>query len=137
MSTAASKIAADSTNAAAEVSHKVVSPAEWLSARKELLAKEKAFSKMREELSRQRLDLPWEKVAKQYSFDGPRGKETLADLFGSKSQLIVYHFMFAPGAEQGCPGCSFLADHFDGSQAHLAAKDVSFVAVSRAPLSQI
>ena len=81
MSTAASKIAADSTNAAAEVSHKVVSPAEWLSARKELLAKEKAFSKMREELSRQRLDLPWEKVAKQYSFDGPRGKETLADLF--------------------------------------------------------
>ena len=118
-------------------SHKVVPPAEWVAARKELLGKEKAFSKLREELTSKRLELPWEKVNKQYVFDGPQGKESLADLFAGKSQLIVYHFMFGPTWEQGCPGCSFLADHFDGSLAHLAAKDVSFVAVSRAPLGQL
>jgi len=118
-------------------SHQVVPPAEWVAARKELLAKEKVFSKLREELTSKRLELPWEKVNKQYVFDGPQGKESLADLFAGKSQLIVYHFMFGPTWEQGCPGCSFLADHFDGSLPHLAAKDVSFVAVSRAPLGQL
>jgi predicted dithiol-disulfide oxidoreductase (DUF899 family) len=116
---------------------KVVPPAEWAAARKELLAKEKAFSKLRDEMSQKRLELPWEKVSKQYVFDGPKGKESLSDLFAGKSQLIVYHFMFGPTWEQGCPGCSFLADHFDGSIAHLAAKDVSFVAISRAPLPQL
>jgi predicted dithiol-disulfide oxidoreductase (DUF899 family) len=117
--------------------HKVVSPDEWLAARKAHLATEKEFSKIRDELSRQRRALPWVKVEKAYVFDGPDGKETLADLFADKSQLIVYHFMFGPGWEQGCPSCSLLADHFDGSTVHLAQRDVTFVAVSRAPLDQI
>src|SRR5271168_3411188 len=116
---------------------KVVSPAEWLAARKELLAKEKEFTRLRDELSRQRRDLPWEKVEKNYVFDGPNGKETLADLFGGKGQLIVYHFMLGPDWEEGCKSCSLLADHFDGSVVHLAQRDVAFVVVSRAPLAQI
>ena len=110
---------------------KVVSPAEWLAARKELLAKEKEFTHLRDELSRKRLELPWEIVEKNYVFEGPNGKVSLADLFGSKSQLIVYHFMLGPTWTEGCPGCSFLADHFGGSLPHLAARDVAFVAVSR------
>ena len=133
MSTAAST----SPVAKEAVNHPVVAPGDWVAARKELLAKEKAFTKLRDELSQKRLELPWEKVTKQYVFDAPQGKETLADLFGGKSQLIVYHFMFGPTWEQGCPGCSFLADHFDGSLPHMAAKDVSFVAVSRALLGQL
>jgi len=116
---------------------KVVPQAEWLTARKELLRKEKEFTRLRDELSRQRRELPWEKVEKQYVFEGVDGKEALADLFGGRSQLIVYHFMFGPDWEQGCPSCSFLADHFDGSVVHLAARDVRLVAVSRAPLAQI
>ncbi len=115
----------------------VVSPAEWLAARKELLKKEKEFTRLRDELSRQRLSLPWEKVEKQYVFDGPGGKETLADLFGGRSQLLVYHFMLAPEWKEGCSGCSFLSDHIDGATAHLAAHDVSLVVVSRAKLAQI
>src|SRR3954449_4925643 len=87
--------------------HKVVSPAEWLAARKELLQKEKEFTRLRDELSRQRRELPWVKVEKNYVFDGPRGKETLSDLFDGRSQLIIYHFMFGPGWEEGCPSCSF------------------------------
>ena len=117
--------------------HEVVSPNEWIASRKELLRKEKEFTKLRDELSRQRRELPWEKVEKQYVFDGPNGKETLADLFDGKSQLIVYHFMFGPGWDEGCPSCSFLADHFDGSLVHLANRDVTLVVVSRAPLAQI
>ena len=117
--------------------HEVVSPNEWIASRKELLRKEKEFTKLRDELSRQRRELPWEKVEKQYVFDGPDGKETLADLFNGKSQLIVYHFMFGPGWEEGCPSCSFVADHFDGSLVHLANRDVTLVVVSRAPLAQI
>lgn len=116
---------------------KVVSPQEWIAARKELLKKEKEFSRLRDELSRQRRELPWEKVEKKYVFDGPKGKETLADLFGSKSQLLMYHFMLGPGWAEGCPSCSYLADHFDGSISHLAARDVSFVVSSRAPLAEI
>jgi predicted dithiol-disulfide oxidoreductase (DUF899 family) len=116
---------------------RIVPPAEWLAARKELLKKEKEFSRLRDELSRQRRELPWEKIEKQYVFDGPNGKETLADLFGGKSQLIIYHFMFGPDWKEGCPSCSLLADHFDGSLPHLAARDVRFAVVSRAPLSQI
>ncbi|HYL45384.1 MAG TPA: thioredoxin family protein [Candidatus Limnocylindrales bacterium] len=120
-----------------QLSRKVVPQAEWLAARKELLKKEKEFTRLRDELSRQRLELPWEKVEKHYVFEGPNGKETLADLFGDRSQLIIYHFMFGPGWEQGCPSCSFVADHFDGSVVHLAARDVRLAAVSRAPLAQI
>jgi predicted dithiol-disulfide oxidoreductase (DUF899 family) len=115
----------------------VVPHAEWVAARQELLKKEKEFSRLRDELSRERRELPREKVEKQYVFEGPNGKESLTDLFGNRSQLIVYHFMFGPGWEQGCPSCSFLADHFGGSLVHLAARDVNFVVVSRAPLAQI
>jgi predicted dithiol-disulfide oxidoreductase (DUF899 family) len=121
-----------------EVQHpKVVSPAEWLTARKAHLAKEKEFTRLRDELSQQRRELPWEKIEKQYVFDGPGGKKTLADLFGKRSQLIVYHFMFGPGWKEGCPSCSYLADHFDGSAIHLAHRDVSFAAISRAPSAEI
>src|SRR5260370_37694287 len=93
---------------------KVASPAEWLAARKELLKKEKEFSRLRDQLSRQRRELPWEKVEKAYVFEGPKGKETLADLFGGRSQLIVYHFMLGPGWMEGCPRCSFISDRIDG-----------------------
>ncbi len=116
---------------------RVVPQVEWLAARKELLKKEKEFSKLRDQLSRQRRELPWEKVEKKYVFEGSNGKETLADLFGSKSQLIVYHFMLGPGWKEGCPSCSFLADHFEGSIVHLAARDVTLAVVSRATLPEI
>jgi predicted dithiol-disulfide oxidoreductase (DUF899 family) len=116
---------------------RVVSQAEWLAARKELLSKEKEFTRMRDELSRQRRELPWEKVEKAYLFEGQNGKETLADLFGGRSQLIVYHFMLGPGWQEGCPSCSFISDHIDGSVVHLAARDVRLLVVSRAPLPQI
>ena len=116
---------------------KVVSSAEWLAARKEFLAKEKEFTRLRDELSRQRRELPWEKIEKPYVFDGPNGKATLAELFDGRSQLIVYHFMFGPGWKEGCPSCSFLADHFDGPAVHLANRDVTLAVVSRAPLTEI
>jgi predicted dithiol-disulfide oxidoreductase (DUF899 family) len=116
---------------------KVVSPAEWLAARKELLKKEKEFTRLRDELSRQRCELPWERVEKQYVFDGPGGKESLVDLFGGKSQLIIYHFMFGPEWKEGCPSCSLPADHIDGAVVHLAQRDVTLLAVSRATLPQI
>ena len=117
--------------------HKVVSHDEWIAARKAYLAEEKAFTRARDALSRKRRELPWEKVEKNYVFDTPQGKQSLADLFGGKSQLIIYHFMLGPGWEAGCPSCSYLADHFDGTVVHLAQRDVSFVVVSRAPLSEI
>src|SRR6201988_1914251 len=117
--------------------HKVVSHDEWIEARRAHLADEKAFTRARDALSRKRRELPWERVDKRYVFDGPNGKETLADLFGGKSQLIVYHFMLGPGWEAGCPSCSYLADHFDGAVVHLAQRDVSFVVISRAPLAEI
>ncbi len=117
--------------------HKVVPQSEWLAARKALLAKEKEFSKARDDLARQRRELPWVKVEKDYVFEGPNGKETLSDLFAGRSQLIIYHFMLGPGWKAGCPSCSFLADHFDGTVIHLAQRDVTFVVVSRAPLAEI
>jgi predicted dithiol-disulfide oxidoreductase (DUF899 family) len=117
--------------------HPVVSREEWLSARTAFLAKEKAFTRLRDELSQQRRELPWEKVDKQYVFDGPTGKETLAELFENRSQLVVYHFMFPPEDDDGCPHCSFWADTFNGSSVHLPHRDVSFVAISRAPFSKI
>jgi len=116
---------------------RIVPAAEWIAARKELLKKEKEFSRLRDELSRERRALPWEKVEKNYVFDGPRGKETLADLFAGRSQLVVYHFMFGPGWKEGCPSCSFLADGFDGAALHLAHRDVTFLAISRATLPEI
>src|ERR1700687_75071 len=116
---------------------KVVSEAEWLAARKDLLAKEKNFTHQRDALSAERRKLPWVRVAKEYVFDAAGGKETLADLFGGKSQLIVYHFMLGPGWEEVCKSCSYLADHFDGMVAHLAHRDVTFMVVSRAPLTQV
>jgi predicted dithiol-disulfide oxidoreductase (DUF899 family) len=120
-----------------QTDHPIVPEAEWLAARKELLTKEKEFSRLRDALSVERRKLPWLKVEKEYSFDTPGGKRSLADLFAGKSQLIVYHFMFGPGWEEGCPLCSFLADHFDGPMVHLAHRDVAFVVISRAPLPQI
>lgn len=114
-------------------SHPVVSGEQWLAARKALLEKEKAFSKLRDELTQQRRDLPWEHVEKPYEFDGPDGKETLADLFDGCSQLIVYHFMFDPDWDEGCKVCSMLGDHYDPLVIHLQHRDVSLVTVSRAP----
>jgi predicted dithiol-disulfide oxidoreductase (DUF899 family)/uncharacterized damage-inducible protein DinB len=116
---------------------RVVTQAQWLAARKELLAKEKEFTRLRDELSRKRRELPWKKVEKQYVFDGPKGKVTLADLFDGRSQLIVYHFMFGPGWKEGCPSCSFLADNFDGARVHMAQRDVAFAAISQATLPEI
>ncbi len=122
---------------ATEVNHEVVSREQWTEARKVLLAKEKAFTRQRDELSRQRRELPWTKVEKTYVFDGPTGKETLAGLFAGRGQLMIYHFMFAPGWEEGCKSCSFLADHIDGMLVHLRHRDVTLLLVSRAPLAQI
>jgi len=116
------------------VDHKVLPHDEWIKARKALLEKEKAFTRARDDLTEQRLALPWEKVEKTYTFDGPDGEETLSDLFDGRSQLIVYHFMYGPGWDEGCKSCSFIADHFHPAIVHLNARDVSMVAVSRAPL---
>jgi predicted dithiol-disulfide oxidoreductase (DUF899 family) len=116
---------------------KVVSHDGWIAARKEFLAKEKEFSRVRDELARQRRELPWEKVEKEYIFEGPNGKEPLADLFDGRSQLYVYHFMLGPGWKEGCPSCSFISDHYDGATIHLANRDVTIVVVSRAPLAEI
>jgi len=114
----------------------IVSESEWLVARKDLLTREKEFTRQRDALSAARRELPMVKIEKEYVFDGPDGKETLADLFEGRSQLIVYHFMFGPGWEEGCKSCSYLADHFDGANWHLPHRDVTLVVVSRAPLSE-
>jgi predicted dithiol-disulfide oxidoreductase (DUF899 family) len=116
---------------------KVVSEAEWLVARKDLLTREKELTRLRDEVSRHRRELPWVRVKKQYVFDGPNGQETLKDLFDSRSQLIVYHFMFGPDWDEGCKSCSYLADHFDGADWHLPHRDVSFAVISRAPLPKL
>lgn len=126
-----------STATAALKQHKIVSEKEWLAARRELLQAEKEFTQQRDAISAKRRELPWVKVEKNYVFDGPSGKISLAEMFRDKSQLVVYHFMFGPGWEQGCPSCSFLGDHFDGSLVHLNARDIVFSAVSRAPMPQI
>src|ERR1700730_6992190 len=117
--------------------HKVVSSGEWLDARMRLLAKEKEFTRLRDELTQARRDLPWERVDKDYVFDGPNGAESLDQLFEGRSQLIVYHFMFNPEWEAGCKSCSFWADNFNGIVPHLSQRDVSMVAVSRAPLGKL
>jgi predicted dithiol-disulfide oxidoreductase (DUF899 family) len=116
---------------------KVVSQADWLSARKELLMKEKQLTRQRDEIDRQRRELPWVKIEKNYIFYGPNGQQSLADLFEDRGQLIVSHFMFGPGWKEGCVGCSFRSDHVDGALAHLEHHDVSLVTISRAPLAEI
>ncbi len=117
--------------------HKVVSHDQWLEARKSLLAKEKQFTRLREELSQERRDLPWEAVSKNYVFEGPNGKQSLSELFDGRSQLIVYHFMFGPDWDAGCPHCSFWADSFNEVIVHLNQRDVTMIAVSRAPYSKL
>jgi predicted dithiol-disulfide oxidoreductase (DUF899 family) len=117
--------------------HPVVSHEEWFSARKAFLAREKEFTRLRDELSRQRRELPWEKVEKSYLFEGPRGRETLMDLFEKRSQLVVYHFMFPPDWSEGCKHCSFWADNFNDVIIHLNHRDVTFVVISRAPMEKL
>ncbi len=124
-------------SASAVENPKVVSREEWLVARKQLLAREKRLTREREALAAERRQLPWVKVETNYVFDSPEGKKTLAELFDGKSQLIVYHFMFGPEWQEGCPSCSFQMDHTDGTLPHLAQRDVAFVAVSRAPIRKI
>jgi predicted dithiol-disulfide oxidoreductase (DUF899 family) len=122
---------------ATQARHEIASREEWLKARIAHLAAEKEFTRKRDQLSKQRRELPWEKVEKNYVFEDSNGKQTLADLFAGRSQLIVYHFMLGPNWEEGCKSCSFLADHFDPTSIHLAHRDVTFAVVSRAPISRI
>jgi predicted dithiol-disulfide oxidoreductase (DUF899 family) len=117
--------------------HQIVSREDWLKARKALLTMEKEATHQRDRVNAARLALPWEKVDKDYQFDTPDGRKSLAGLFDGRSQLIVYHFMLGPGWKAGCPGCSFLSDHVDGALPHLEHHDVTWVAVSRAPLDEI
>jgi predicted dithiol-disulfide oxidoreductase (DUF899 family) len=115
----------------------VVSHEDWIKARLDLLEAEKVFTQQREALTRLRMAMPWERVTKPYRFAGPHGEMSLAELFEGRSQLIVYHFMFGPDWEEGCKSCSFWADNFNGIPIHLAHRDVTFTAVSRAPLEKI
>ena len=117
--------------------HPVVGVQEWLEKRKQLLAKEKEFNRLRDDLSRARRELPWERIEKDYVFDGPTGKQTLGDLFDGRSQLVVYHFMFAPEWNDGCKSCSWWADNFERNVVHLTHRDVTLVAISRAPLEKL
>ncbi len=117
--------------------HPVVSQSEWIEASGKLLAREKEFTRMRDQLNRQRMELPWVKVEKEYVFEGPDGKQSLSELFDGRSQLIVYHFMFGPGWEEGCPGCSFVSDHVDAARQHFEHHDISYVAISRAPIAEL
>jgi predicted dithiol-disulfide oxidoreductase (DUF899 family) len=117
--------------------HEVVSTAKWIEARKQLLIREKEFTRLRDEIAQARRELPWEAVDKAYVFDGPAGKQTLPELFEGRSQLIVYHFMFGPGWEAGCPHCSRWADSFNGVIVHLNQRDATMIAVSRAPYAEL
>jgi predicted dithiol-disulfide oxidoreductase (DUF899 family) len=119
------------------LNNKVVPHEQWLEAHAAFLTREKQFTRARDELSRQRQELPWETVEKNYVFTGPDGKETLADLFDGRSQLVVYHFMFGPDWDAGCPHCSFWADNFDPAIVHMNQRDVSMVALSRAPYARL
>jgi predicted dithiol-disulfide oxidoreductase (DUF899 family) len=119
------------------VKPKVVSEEDWLTARREHLAKEKEFTRLRDQLSKERRELPWVKVEKEYLFESQNGKQSLAELFEGNSQLIVYHFMFGPDWDEGCPSCSFWADNYSGIVIHLNHRDINLVAVSRAPLEKL
>ncbi len=116
---------------------RIVSHEDWLKAARAHLVREKEFTRRRDELARERRELPWEKVAKSYVFEAPEGKVTLPDLFAGKSQLIVQHFMFGPDWNEGCPSCSFWTDNFNGVDVHLAHRDTAFVLVSRAPIAKL
>lgn len=109
----------------------------WLDRRRHLLQREKAFTRERDELTRQRQQLPWVRIDKDYQFDGPDGCKSLAELFDDRRQLVVYHFMFGPDWDAGCPSCSFWADNFDGIDIHLAQRDIRFIAISKAPWASI
>jgi len=122
---------------ATQTQRKVVSKDEWLEARVAHLAAEREFTRKRDELSRQRRELPWERVEKDYVFEGPNGPVPFADLFAGRKQLIVYHFMLGPNWEEGCRSCSLLADHFDAPRVHLAHRDVELAVVSQAPIARI
>jgi len=117
--------------------HKVLPRTEWIEARRKLLAREKELTRLRDRLSQERRNLPWERVEKNYVFDGPEGKESLSDLFDGRQQLIVYHFMFDPSWDAGCKSCSFWADNFDGIVVHLRQRDANLVVISRAPLAKL
>ena len=117
--------------------HEIVSEAQWIEARRALLAEEKAWTRERDRLAKKRRALPWVKVEKNYVFKGAEGPVALGDLFDGRSQLVVYHFMFGPEWEEGCPGCSLLSDQVDGARQHFEHNDVSFVAVSRAPIEKL
>jgi predicted dithiol-disulfide oxidoreductase (DUF899 family) len=119
------------------VSHPVASREQWVAERKALLAREKELTRLRDQIARERRALPWVRIEKHYVFDAPEGRHTLAELFQGRHQLLVQHFMLGPGWEQGCPSCSFMADHIDGLNVHLTHRDVTFVAISRAPLAEI
>ena len=128
----------NTTNTDSTLANHAVVPGDlWLAARKSLLEREKQLTHLRDEVARERRALPWQRVEKTYVFDTLDGPRTLAELFDGRRQLLVQHFMFAPGWEQGCPSCSFMADHTDGMTVHLAQRDVSFVAISRATLAEI
>jgi len=118
-------------------SHRVVSRDQWIEERKGLLAREKEFTRLRDQLSRERRELPWVRVDQKYAFEGAKGKQTLAELFEGRQQLIVYHFMFDPSWDEGCPSCSFWGDNFNGIIVHLNQRDVSLVAISRAPFAKL
>ena len=117
--------------------HSIVSQEKWLQLRKELLSKEKELTRLRDRLNAERRELPWVRVEKNYLFDAPGGKVSLKELFAGRSQLVIYHFMFGPDWNEGCPSCSFVSDHIDGALPHLAARDATMVMVSRAPLAKI
>jgi predicted dithiol-disulfide oxidoreductase (DUF899 family) len=117
--------------------HKILTSDKWLAARKKLLVKEKAFTRLADKLAKERRALPWEAVTKDYVFDGPNGRQTLAQLFDGRSQLVVYHFMFGPDWDGGCPHCSRWADNFNGMIVHLNQRDVTMIAVSRAPYQKL
>jgi predicted dithiol-disulfide oxidoreductase (DUF899 family) len=122
---------------ASSKNHRVVTRNEWVAERKALLAREKELTRLRDQIARERRALPWVRVDKNYAFDTREGRRTLGELFDGRRQLLVQHFMFGPGWEQGCKSCSFMADHSDGMNVHLAHRDVTLVAVSRAPLAEI
>ena len=117
--------------------HKIATHDDWLVARRELLIEEKAFQKARDELARKRRELPWRKIEKDYVFETETGAKSLSEMFGDASQLLVYHFMFHPDWSEGCKSCSFWADSYDGSVPHLKARDVTMIAISRAPLTKL
>ena len=127
----------NTTTEASTVNHPVVSSEQWIAERRKLLAREKELTHLRDEIASERRALPWVRIEEDYVFDAPEGRRTLAELFEGRRQLLVQHFMLGPGWKQGCPSCSFMADHTDGMNVHLEHRDVTLVAVSRAPLAEI